>query len=282
MDTALAPSNRLFAALAMFLLASCDSPGGVSSCRTNCDVDRSPLNVDAGDDIVTTEGSAVELLGSASQQGGFTLTYRWQQLDGLVVEVANANMPTATFFAPFIAVDRETLVFQLTVTSSNGVSDSDVVEVIVEPAGAFVASLAQPEAEFNDVIGSAQGLSFAARANGEVSTVVAGDLGGVRSGDRSDADRIDVFAFTPPETGAYSFNLCRRGHYCTEGTVTGDYHLSLLDQFGNVLAERPAGEFQAQTFSASLQSGLPYYAVVASVKAEAKPPWDYRLTIVSD
>ena len=262
------------------LIAACDSGDG-SACRVNCDGNALPISVDAGDDIVVSEGGIVDLVGTASQPGGATLTYQWDQIDGLTVEIANAGLPAASFTAPLIAVDRETLVFRLTVTSSDGSSNSDTVEVEVEPAGAVVPLTVQSEAEFNDVIDAAQAVIVASETNFRAIAVVEDEIGTPRSGQSGITDRIDMYVFSPPVTGVYTLSLCKGSQECAGGTVTDDYHLSLLDQNGVVHAQQPVGEERAQVFSARLNAGLPYYAVVTATTSQSESR-SYRLRIFSD
>ena len=273
--------NRICLIFVALIIAACDSGGDGSSCRVNCDGVSAPISVDAGDDIVVSEGGIVDLVGTASQNGSASLTYQWDQIDGLTVEITNAGLPAASFTAPFIAVDRETLVFRLTVTSSDGSSNSDTVEVAVEPAGAFVPMSVQSEAEFNDVIDSAQAVIVSSEMNVRAVAVVEGEIGRSRSDQSGNTDRIDMYVFSPPVTDVYTLSLCKGSQECSSGTVTDDYHLSLLDQNGVVLAQQPVGEERAQVFSARLNAGLPYYAVVTATTSPSESRI-YRLTIISD
>ena len=273
--------NRIYVVLVALLIAACDSAVEGSTCRVNCDGNSATVSVDAGDNIVVSEGGNVELVGMATQPGNATLTYQWDQIDGLTVEITNADLPAASFMAPLIAVPQETLVFRLTVTSSDGSTNSDTVVVVVEPAGAFVPLTVQSEAEFNDAIDSAHAVVVASGTNIGTIVVVEGEIGKPGSDRIGGTDRIDTYVFSPPVTAVYSFSLCRGSQQCSGGTVTDDYHLSLLDQYGVMHAQRPVGEERAQAFSARLEAGLPYYAVVTATTSQ-RESWDYRLTIMSD
>ena len=96
---------------------------------------RPPPVADAGDDIdnVKEETTGVTLDGTGSDEGyadAPITTYLWEQTAGTDVgTITDADKITATFNAPDVAAAGETLTFQLTVTASDGQSDSDTVDV---------------------------------------------------------------------------------------------------------------------------------------------------------
>jgi choice-of-anchor B domain-containing protein len=88
--------------------------------------------VDAGSDQTVDAETTVNLQGSATDADSSDLTYRWEQLSGTTVSIAQADSATAEFTAPGEAAE---LSFKLTVTDDVGGegSDSVVVNVVVPP-----------------------------------------------------------------------------------------------------------------------------------------------------
>ena len=88
---------------------------------------------DAGTDQTgVKETTTVTLDGGASTPGyaGAAIsTYLWEQTAGTTVTLSNPGSDTPTFIAPDVGAAGETLTFQLTVTASDGQSDSDTVTV---------------------------------------------------------------------------------------------------------------------------------------------------------
>ncbi len=101
---------------------------------------------DAGPDQVAEVGRRVELDGRASRGAG--LTYRWRQIAGPTITLEAAAMPVAWFIYPFLpGLDVRTLAFELTITSSAGVTATDttfVLEAILPPPPAL-STVAVPE-----------------------------------------------------------------------------------------------------------------------------------------
>ncbi len=84
----------------------------------------------AGTDLSVDEGASIQLFGSGSDTNGGTLTYNWRQVSGPTATLSNANMATANLTAPTVDADA-TLVFELTVTDSDGLKGLDTVSVQV-------------------------------------------------------------------------------------------------------------------------------------------------------
>jgi hypothetical protein len=62
---------------------------------------------------------------------GDPLTFAWTQVAGTTVTLAGAATASATFTAPLVPTGGETLTFELTVSSVNGTSAPDTVDVVV-------------------------------------------------------------------------------------------------------------------------------------------------------
>jgi len=89
----------------------------------------------AGLDQTVASDAIVTLNGTGSILNGLTATYNWTQVSGTPVILGTPNSSVTTFGAPHVPFGSPaaTLVFQLTVTTSGGVS-SDLVNVTVNPA----------------------------------------------------------------------------------------------------------------------------------------------------
>ena len=114
--------------IAAFAVAACDSDvSGV--CVVNCG---GSVAVDAGEDLTVFEGETVQLVGSASYPGNGTVAYEWRQVTGPGVVLLSPNEPIAEFVAPLIANVSEQMVFELSVTTSDGASGFDRVVIDIE------------------------------------------------------------------------------------------------------------------------------------------------------
>jgi K319-like protein len=84
-----------------------------------------------GPDQVVDGGSPVTLDGSASHDpDGDQLAFSWKQTEGPAVALSGDNTAKVTFTAPNVP-QNTALKFQLTVTDSAGLSDSDTVNILV-------------------------------------------------------------------------------------------------------------------------------------------------------
>ena len=89
---------------------------------------------DAGPDQTTTQGSIVTLDGSASSDpGSQPLTYSWTQISGTTVTLSDATAVQPTFTAPEDGPDGASVIFQLAVTNTSGLKNTDRVIVNVNP-----------------------------------------------------------------------------------------------------------------------------------------------------
>jgi len=107
------------------------------SAQTNTPTGGHPHNhsptANAGHDQTVQSNSTVLLVGSSSKdQDGDALTYHWAQITGKpAINLGGANTPVWEFRAPNVATDTS-LTFQLTVTDTEGLSDTGTVNVVVK------------------------------------------------------------------------------------------------------------------------------------------------------
>jgi len=117
-----------FVCLAGILLTACGGGGGGGG-NTNAD----PAAA-AGPDQTVTETSMVQLAGSGSDAEG-AVTYSWTQTGGTTVSLSNPAISNPVFTAPSVTAST-VLVFQLTVTDTNGATDTDILMITVDPLAA--------------------------------------------------------------------------------------------------------------------------------------------------
>lgn len=86
---------------------------------------------DAGRDQNVSENVLVKLVGTGTDPDGDKLKYSWAQKSGVPVTFYERASFSIYFFSPVINSASETLVFELTVTDTNGNSDSDDVSVVI-------------------------------------------------------------------------------------------------------------------------------------------------------
>ena len=115
---------------------------GLTACNSSSDaivsMPNPVLNVaptaNAGPDQSVLEQIAVNLDGTVSSDPeGPIATYSWLQTAGMSVVLNNGNTATPDFTAPPVASPGETLTFELTVTDSDSVMNSDTVDIQVDP-----------------------------------------------------------------------------------------------------------------------------------------------------
>ncbi|MCP4344156.1 MAG: hypothetical protein GY795_01345 [Desulfobacterales bacterium] len=92
-----------------------------------------PPVADAGPDSTVEEGEEVTLNGSNSSDPDpdDTITYKWSQTKGTVVALSDNTSAQPAFTAPDIGFGSESLEFELLVTDSKGLYDTDSVTVNV-------------------------------------------------------------------------------------------------------------------------------------------------------
>lgn len=95
---------------------------------------RTPI-VNAGADQSVSEGAAVTLSGSASDEDGRVVSLRWTQTAGPSVALQNADQSSASFTAPAVSA-ATVLSFRLTATDEAGATGSDEINVTVQDVAA--------------------------------------------------------------------------------------------------------------------------------------------------
>jgi len=127
----------------IFTLTATDNSGAQAEDTLTITVN--PVNnapiANAGIDILITAGATVELDGSQSiDTDGVIVSYQWTVLNGQELTIDNANSTMAGFIAPNVT-SSTSYEFQLTVIDDQGATNTDTVEVIVEPVAIVGDSL---------------------------------------------------------------------------------------------------------------------------------------------
>jgi hypothetical protein len=86
---------------------------------------------DAGPDQSVSENVLVKLIGAGTDPDGDNLRYSWKQKSGMTTELYEQTTFSVYFFTSNISTDSETLTFELTVTDSQGNTDTDDVNVTI-------------------------------------------------------------------------------------------------------------------------------------------------------
>jgi hypothetical protein len=122
--------NILDDTILTFQLTVTDSSGFSDTDTTvvNVQGDNDPPIAEAGPNQNVNEGNLVILNGSNSYDTdlGDSITYRWEQIGGSpTVTLGGANTAQASFTAPNVGAGGASLTFELTVTDSGGLKDTD-------------------------------------------------------------------------------------------------------------------------------------------------------------
>lgn len=324
-------SNIVTGIVTALILSACDyGSGSIEICEYLLGCYEAPpkpppspatVSVHAGFDQTVTDGDTVQLTGTGSHSHSVinNLTFEWSQIGGPAVTlfslwphpITTTQGLRARFVAPPVTI-ATTLTFRLTATASDGLTNVDLVDILVEPTSASALCLQAPlfaisyawtnsgcttdsadiagdsrtatvyrqgEAEPNDSLQLANPLTFPMRiATERMATDVTGSISGM------DNDNDDFFIFTPPETGIYQVYLCNDPLVCIRGTVAEKWFLSVSDQnlrrFKSTRVGAMAGEITEQFVTVQLDAGLPYYVGI-HVWDAATTSWDYNLTILS-
>jgi hypothetical protein len=105
-----------------------------------------PPTADAGPDQTVSEQTPVVLDGSGSddiEDGAAGLSYAWTQPGGPPVQLINADTDTPSFTAPAVSASTD-LTFQLMVTDTGALTDTDQVTVTVDNDGSLSGSVGTP------------------------------------------------------------------------------------------------------------------------------------------
>jgi hypothetical protein len=130
-----------------FQLTATDRNGlqTTGSCIVNVSSGSEAPTAHAGADQTVSELTIVTLNGSESTDSGNAISsYNWQQVDGPMVALSNANSPQPTFVAPLTASGYASLGFKLTVTDSSGLKSTDTCFVNVTGDEAAPKAVAGP------------------------------------------------------------------------------------------------------------------------------------------
>jgi hypothetical protein len=96
------------------------------TCIVNVSWVNLPPTADAGPDQTVSEGSTVTLDGSNSDDlDDGIASYQWTQTGGTPVTLSNPSTVIPLFTAPLVGAGGDSLTFQLTVTDSDGLQDTD-------------------------------------------------------------------------------------------------------------------------------------------------------------
>ena len=123
-----APAVDLEGAALTFELTVADNNGleSIDSCIVNITYLNDPPQADAGDDQSEYEGVDITLDGSSSVDiDGNIASFLWTQTSGPAVTLLNATQEQTTFTAPNVDLNGASLTFDLTVTDTGGLKDTD-------------------------------------------------------------------------------------------------------------------------------------------------------------
>jgi phosphatidylserine/phosphatidylglycerophosphate/cardiolipin synthase-like enzyme len=129
-----APEVNASGATITFELTVSDGNGGTISDTVYISVENinQPPVADAGVNQTVNEGDTVLLDGTnSSDPDGDPLTYSWSQTAGTPITLDNATSATPSFTAPDVGSSGDVLAMELTVTDSEGNTDSDSVSVSI-------------------------------------------------------------------------------------------------------------------------------------------------------
>jgi chitinase len=99
---------------------------------TNIVIVNDTPTANAGMDQTKDEGATVYLDGAnSSDPEDNIVSYKWRQTSGPSVNISNSTQAKARFTAPDVSADGASLLFELTVTDAEGLTDSDICIVNV-------------------------------------------------------------------------------------------------------------------------------------------------------
>ena len=147
--------NVLSDIMLAFRLTVTDSSGSSDTDITTVNVrgDNDPPTAEAGPNQNVNAGSVVILNGSNSYDPdlGDSITYQWEQTGGSpTVNLTGANAAQASFIAPNFGLGGESLTFELTVTDSEDLKDTDNTIVNVSFVNSPPVAIADPPTQTVD------------------------------------------------------------------------------------------------------------------------------------
>jgi len=182
---------------ALFALSGCfnGSSNGGGGGGNNPGGSNTAPTANAGSDQAATQGDTVSLDGSQSSdpETPNDLTFAWTQTSGISTTLINPNSASPSFVAPTVT-EQSNLVFELTVTDPDGLSDDDTVTVVVNPPNVPEPVVLRDRYEFNNQC-------FAIKADNSGKYIVADGNGFAATGD--DAASAEAFYFKPAVLGSY-------------------------------------------------------------------------------
>ncbi len=117
-------------------ISTADGAKSVTAYFKQTNTPDNPPVAEAGPDQPANEGDQVILDGSASYDPDNDIRrYFWEQVSGTSVTLTNAQSVKASFLAPNVIGDPETLTFRLTVEDIPGESSIDTVNIVVNDTG---------------------------------------------------------------------------------------------------------------------------------------------------
>jgi uncharacterized protein YmfQ (DUF2313 family) len=147
--------NVLSDIMLAFQLTVTDSSGSSNTDITTVNVrgDNDPPTAEAGPNQNVNAGNVVILNGSNSYDPdlGDSITYQWEQTGGSpTVNLTGANAAQASFIAPNVGLGGESLTFELTVTDSGDLKDTDNTIVNVSFVNSPPVAIADPPTQTVD------------------------------------------------------------------------------------------------------------------------------------
>lgn len=215
-----APNTGVDATAAMqFRLTAMDDDGAASSDTVMVTVSRvnQPPVVEVGNFRTVADQSTVTLSATAYDPDGEIVSYQWQQVDGMAVELSNATSNTASFTLPALE-QQERLRFSLRVEDGEGASASDAITIVVASSDAPIVSL-----DFPPVKGVFNGSDIDV-------------FGSVNLAESAELDRVVVDAGVAPVTAT----ITEDGHWrasgvlLPEGVASATVEIAAYDNQGRV------------------------------------------------
>ncbi|MDN4501587.1 hypothetical protein QX776_04210 [Alteromonadaceae bacterium BrNp21-10] len=137
----------LIVTISVFLILLQGCGGGSSSQNTTPPVTtiNSPPSVNAGENIVATEYKQVTIEAAASDADGSIVSYMWEQIEGIDIELQGHDSSTLSFTAPH-TLEVEYILLRVTVTDNSGSSSQDEISIEIRPKygsklGSSIASI---------------------------------------------------------------------------------------------------------------------------------------------